>query len=238
VRVLNVVHELDAPAGVFGEAVEAAGHELVGWLPPQSPPPSLDEIGAAMVFGGSMNVDEEQAHPWLAPEKRLLRELLDRRLPTLGVCLGSQLLAEVAGTQPRRAREPEIGWHAIELLPEAAADPLLGQLPSRIEGFQWHSYESPLPPEAVALARSPVCLQAFRLTDRPAWGLQFHAEVTEKAVCDWLDDYRADSDAVRIGIDPDAIRAETRAKIGAWNELGRGIAERFAQEATALRAAA
>jgi GMP synthase (glutamine-hydrolysing) len=234
VRVLNVVHQLDAPAGVFGEAVEAAGHELVHWLAPQSPPPSLDGIGAAMVFGGAMNVDEEQANPWLGAEKALLCELLERGVPTLGVCLGSQLVAEAAGARPCRVREPEIGWHAIELLPEAAGDPLLGPLPRGIEGFQWHSYEVPLPPGAVALARSPLCLQAFRLADRPIWGIQFHAEVTERAVAEWLDDYRSDADAVRIGIDPDAIRDETREKIAAWNELGRGIAERFAEAAQGI----
>lgn len=227
-RVLAIVHQRDAGPGVFAD-LEA---ELDEWMPADAPPPSLEGYDAVMVFGGAMNVDQEDRLDWLRPEKELLREVLERRLPVLGVCLGSQLLAEAAGAEPRRAREPEIGWHKIELTSEAADDPLLGGLPERLEGFSWHSYEAPLPPGAVVLARSPVCLQAFRLDGRAAWGLQFHAEVTEAIVRDWLADYRSDPDAVRVGIDPDALRAETRRRIGAWNETGRAIARRFLAAAT------
>ena len=122
--------------------------------------------------------------------------------------------------QPRRASAPEIGWHEVELTPEAAGDPLLGALPARFSAFQWHSYEAPLPPGATALARSPVCLQAFRLGG-PAWGIQFHAEVSAEDADYWISDYRSDPDAVRIGLDPEALRAETQAAIGAWNDVGR-----------------
>jgi GMP synthase-like glutamine amidotransferase len=184
-----------------------------------------------MVFGGAMNVDEEEANPWLRSEKDFLRLLLAKRTPTLGVCLGAQLLAEAAGARPARAAEPEIGWLDIAVAPEARDDALFGPLPEKFEGFQWHSYEAPLPPGAVPLADSPVCLQAFRLADATGWGLQFHAEVTRDSVGDWLDDYRSDPDAVRIGLDPGALRAETARKIDAWNELGRGLCARFLQEA-------
>jgi GMP synthase-like glutamine amidotransferase len=196
-------------------------------VPSESAPPELDGYGAAMVFGGAMNVDEEKANPWLRGEKDFLRRLLAERTPTLGVCLGAQLLAEAAGARPARASEPEIGWLDISLGPEARDDALFGPLPDRFEGFQWHSYEAPLPPGAVPLAESPVCLQAFRLADRAGWGLQFHAEVTRESVGHWLDDYRSDPDAVRIGLDPEALRAVTARKIDAWNELGRGLCARF-----------
>jgi GMP synthase (glutamine-hydrolysing) len=227
VRVLAIVHQRDAGPGVFGEAAAGLGHELVEWVPSEAPPPALDGFGAAMVFGGAMNVDEEEANPWLAPEKELLRRLLAEPVPTLGVCLGAQLVAEAAGAEPRRAPEPEIGWREIELRAEARDDALLGPLPEKLEGFLWHSYEAPLPPGAVALADSAVCLQAFRLADGAGWGVQFHAEVTSESVGHWLDGYRSDPDAVRIGLDPDALRAETTRKIDAWNELGRGLAARF-----------
>jgi GMP synthase-like glutamine amidotransferase len=229
-RILSVVHQRDAGPGVFADAAAECGHGLVEWLPPEAPPPSLDGVGAALVFGGAMNVDEEDAHPWLGPEKDLLRGLLQRRVPTLGVCLGAQLVAEAAGAEPRRAPEPEIGWHRIELAPEAAGDPLLGTLPESFEGFQWHSYEFPLPPGATALARSPVCLQAYRL-DGAVWGIQFHAEVSGESVDRWLADYRSDPDAVRIGIDPARLREQTARRIDSWNELGRGICARFLERA-------
>ena len=226
-RVLAVVHHDNAAAGVFAEPVQAAGDELVEWLPQAEPPPALDGYGAAMVFGGAMNVDEEEAHPWLRTEKRLLRELLERGTPLLGVCLGSQLVAEAAGALVRAAARPEIGWHEIELTPEGAADPLLGVLPERFESFQYHHYEWLLPPGGVTLARSALALQAFRLGERPVWGLQFHPEVTEADLGSWLDDWRNDPGAVATGLDPEAIRSESAGKIGAWNDTGRALSERF-----------
>jgi GMP synthase (glutamine-hydrolysing) len=226
-RVLAVVHYSRAAAGVFSEAAAAAGHELVEWLPHEQPPPAHDGFGAAMVFGGPMNVDEEQAHRWLRPEKRFLRELLERGTPTLGVCLGSQLVAEAAGGQVRRAERPEIGWHEIELTPEGGADQLLGVLPERFESFQYHHYEWLEPPGGVTLARSALALQAFRLAERPVWGLQFHPEVTEPDLRSWFDDWHDDPVAVATGLDPEAIRAESAGKIGSWNDSGRALSARF-----------
>ena len=62
-----------------------------------------------------------------------------------------------------------------------------------------------MPPEGAAiLARSPVCPQAYRVGES-AWGIQFHAEVTAADAADWIADYRTDEDAVRIGVDPEAL---------------------------------
>lgn len=227
-RVLAIVHQRDAGPGVFAEEMEATGVELRTWLPAENEPvPSdLDEHDAVMTFGGAMHVDQEDSHPWLAVEKAVLRELVAAGKPLLGVCLGAQLLVEAAGTQPRRAPEPEIGWRAVELTPEAATDPLLGALPQRFEAFQWHSYEVPLPPDSVVLAHSPVCTQAYRVGEF-AWGVQFHAEVSAADADAWIRDYRSDEDAVAIGLDPESLRAETAAKIPAWNALGRALCGRF-----------
>jgi GMP synthase-like glutamine amidotransferase len=220
VRVLSVVHHSNAAAGVFGEV----GAELVEWLPHEAPPPDLDGFGAAIVFGADAQVDQEDSHPWLRPEKALVRELIERGTPTLGVCFGSQLLAEAAGGQVGASATPEVGWYEVELTPDGAADPLLGFLPAHFESLQYHSYEWLLPPGAVALARSAVCLQAFKLRDRPVWGVQFHPEVTESDFGEWLDDY--------FEGDPEPIRAETAAKIGAWNAVGRELSKRFFAAAT------
>jgi GMP synthase (glutamine-hydrolysing) len=230
-RVLAIVHHSNAGAGVFAEPARAAGHELVEWRPQQAEPPPLDGFGAAMVFGGEVNVDQEDRHPWLRAEKRLLGELLERGTPMFGVCLGSQLLAEAAGGVVRRAERPEIGWHEVELTPAGRSDPVLGTLPPQLESFQWHHYEWLLPPGAVGLARSALCLQAFRLAGRPVWAVQFHPEVTGADLGSWLDDWDGDPAAVATGLDPEAIRAESAAKIGAWNDAGRALSERFLSRA-------
>jgi GMP synthase-like glutamine amidotransferase len=231
VRVLSIVIHDNARAGVFGEV---PGVEYLEWMPPEDgTAPELDPFDAVMAFGGSMHVDQEDKHPWLRAEKALLREALDRGTPVLGVCLGAQLVAEVAGVRPHRAAEPEIGWYQVDVTDEGSDDPLIGPLAPEFVVMQWHAYESPLPAGATALARNSACLQAFRMDRRPAWGVQFHAEVTAADADAWLDEFYDDYDAVASGLDPDAIRAETAERIGAQNELGRGLAARFVEEARA-----
>jgi GMP synthase (glutamine-hydrolysing) len=227
-RVLAIVHQRDAGPGVFGEAIGAAGAELDEWTLAERPEPPADPLGydAVFVLGGAVNVDEGERHGWIAEEEALLRELLARDVPLLGLCLGGQLLAGAAGAEPRRASRPEIGWHRVEVAPEGEDDPLLGSLAPAFEAFQWHSYEFPLPPGAVPLAHSDVCLQACRVGER-AWALQFHPEVSRADALHWVEDYEADPDAVRIGIDPAVVGPETEEKIGAFNELGRDLCRRW-----------
>lgn len=231
-RVLGIVHQPDAGPGVFAEAIRDAGGELDRWALTEAAEPPADPLSYDAVFtlGGSMNVDEGERHAWLAPEAALLRKLLDRGRPLLGLCLGGQMVTAAAAATPRRAARPEIGWHRVELTAEGADDPLLGALAPGFEAFQWHSYEFPLPPGAVALARSEVCLQAARVAER-AWAIQFHPEVSAADALHWIDDYRSDPDAVRIGIDPEALRAETEAKIAAFNQLGRELCQRWLEVA-------
>jgi GMP synthase-like glutamine amidotransferase len=221
VRVLSIVHELDAGAGVFGE--------FPTWVPPSQPPPT-DDFDAIMIFGGSMHVDQNDGHPWLAPEKAFLRDELAKGTPMLGVCLGSQLLAEAAGATPHRMDVPEIGWYEIEITDAGADDPVVGPLAPSVELFEWHHYAAPLPPGAVELARTPGCVQAFRVGGKPAWGLQFHAEVTRENLFSWLDGWEQ-SEAVNTSFDPDAIRAASEERIEEQNEIGRRLAERFLAEA-------
>jgi GMP synthase-like glutamine amidotransferase len=238
-RVLSISHQRDAGPGVFAEAVAAAGARMDEWYVAETDEPPADPFGydAVMVFGGAMHADQEEEHPWLVGEKALLRQLVEREMPLLGVCLGAQLLSEAAGGDAHRAREPEIGWFDVEVTEQGSADPVIGELARGFEAFEWHSYECGVPEHAVVLARTPVCAQAFRIGDR-AWGIQFHAEVSAADALQWAEEYHVDPDAVRIGIDPERLRAETQPRIAAWNELGRGLCSRFVAAAEAARPSA
>ena len=158
-RVLSVVHHRNAAAGVFREPARVAGHELVEWIPHEGPPPAPEGLDAAIVFGAEAQVDQEEMLPWLRHEKELVRLLLERDVPMLGVCFGSQVLAEAAGAVVRPAERAEIGWNEVELTPEGLVDPVLGFLPERFEAFGY-----PVPSRGHA--RGPE-LVARQLADRP-----------------------------------------------------------------------
>jgi GMP synthase (glutamine-hydrolysing) len=228
-KTLAIVHQPDAGPGVFADEMQKRGVELHEWMLGErgsEPPLEIAEYDAVLTFGGAMHADQEDRHPWLRFEKDFLAAILDDGMPILAVCLGAQLLAEAAGGSARRATAPEIGWHGVEVTPEGRRDPVIGPLAPAFDAFQWHSYEAAVPPAAEVLARSPVCAQAYRIGAR-VWGVQFHAEVAAADTEKWIDDYRSDDDAVRIGIDPDRLRSETRKRIDAWNRLGRELCGRF-----------
>jgi GMP synthase-like glutamine amidotransferase len=229
---LAIVHQADAGPGVFTDAIAEAGWDLETWSPPSQPQtPDATSYDAVLTFGGAMHPDQDDEHPWLATERELLEGLIERGVPLLGVCLGSELVAQAAGGNSARLPDPEIGWFDVELTEAGTDDPLLAALTPRFEAFQWHSYSSVPPDTAVELARSGAGLAAFRVGER-AWGIQFHAEVTAADLEHWIRDYRTDPDAVRIGIDPDALLAETRTKIAASNDLGAKICAGFLEVAT------
>lgn len=234
-RVLSVTHGPTVPGGVFDEAVEAAGHELERWqVPTEGLPAPAEDWDAVMVFGGSQHPDQDDRFHWLAHEERFLQDVLSAGVPVFGVCLGSQMLARAAGATVGPAREPEIGWLDVSLTPAGRDDPVLGVLPETATVFQWHHYTFALPPGASALAESDVCLQAFRLRALPAWGIQFHAEVTASMVNAWIAEDPGEAELPMPGA---ALREESARRMRRSNEQGRALADAFLREAAARAAA-
>ena len=224
--VLALVHQDDAPPGTFADVVAERGHRLeVRSFAAGDPPPgnAATRFGAVMVFGGSMQVDQDGEHPWLAEERALVSDLVDAAVPTRGVCLGAQLLAQTAGAHVGPATVPEIGWHPVTLTAEGAADPVFAAGPHRFAAYQTHSYGFALPAGAAPLAHGDGdALQAFRL-GAAAWGVQFHPEVTWEIVDPWIAEDAADGKVD----DEDALREETRANLPRWTSFGRALCARF-----------
>ena len=205
-RFLAVTHGANVGPGVFRDAIEEDGHSLDEWsMLDGAAPADADGYAGVIVFGGSMHVDQEQQHPWLREEDAFLRGLLEREVPTLGVCLGAQLLVQAIDGPVFRAPEPEKGWMDVELTEAARGDPVFGSLPRRFVAFDWHEYTWALPDRAgvVELGRSKRYPQAYRIGDA-AWGIQFHAEVDRPIVRSWLDTFEAsypEKDRMRREID-------------------------------------
>jgi GMP synthase (glutamine-hydrolysing) len=168
-----------------------------------------------MVFGGEANVDDD--YDWLREEKEWIAELLERGTPLLGVCLGAQLIAEVAGAKVERLDRPEVGWHEVEGVGLA---------------FEWHRYGfEHAPPGATELARNQAGCQSFELGNVLA--IQFHAEVDEPTVMGWIRDYGPE-----VGVDAEALSAQTRREIARWNDYGRRLCEGFLSSLSTARRAA
>ena len=229
-NVLSLVHGEDVRTELFAPIVAEAGHHLDEWGFAWPTPPSrpLETYDAVFVFGGSMHPDEDELHAWLPQEVDWLRGLLERPVPTLGICLGSQLIARASGARLLRLENPEIGWYDVGLTDEGATDPVLSGLPRRFEALQWHHYAHDLPAGAVELADNPACLQGFRLGES-VWGVQFHPEVTEPQLELWMEEDLEGDEHTRLQL-------ETREKIGAWNEFGRRLCRSFLAAAERLRA--
>jgi GMP synthase (glutamine-hydrolysing) len=223
-RILSVVHGSDVGSELYGDVARDDGHVLEEWsiVDEAGPPRAVDDYDAVLVFGGQMNVDQEDAHPWLRDEDELVRSLVDRGVPLLGVCLGGQLLAKAAGAHVGPLGERERGFVRVELTDEAEGDPLFGSLPREFDVFVMHEYAFHVPEGGVELARSSVCSQAFRLGER-AWGVQFHPEIRVEQIEDWL----RDGTEVPNRAEREALLAELRARIGEWQAFGAGLLRAF-----------
>lgn len=234
-RVLALINHEAVPSGVFADEIVRRGHDLDHWVPSNGEiPRPLSEYGAVIAFGGGMQADQEQIHPWLHSAFAVLDECLVRGVPTLGVCLGGQMLARVAGGVIGPAPQAEAGWQPVELTDAGAQDPLFEGEPRRFDVFQWHSYSFELPPGAVALASSDVCLQSFRL-GASAWGLQWHPEVTGDSILRWARDHRPAPNGVPVTIDMPAMEAAVASRIDELNADGRALCARFLQTAQRSR---
>jgi GMP synthase (glutamine-hydrolysing) len=136
------------------------------------------------VLGGPIGVYEDDKYPFIRDELRLLRERLTSRLPTLGLCLGSQMIAQALGARVHPGRAKEIGWAPISLTPEGRNGPLKHL--ENVPVLHWHGDTFPLPAGAIRLASTAITEnQAFALGPN-VLALQFHPEVKAEGFERWL----------------------------------------------------
>lgn len=183
----------------------------------QAFPGDLAGYGALAILGGEMSVNDEL--PALRQAEALFLQALARGVPTLGHCLGGQLMAHALGAAITRSPLPEVGWQPISAEPTAEAQAWLGTAPlPRV--FQWHYEAFALPPRARRLAGSAACPhQAFAIG--PHLAVQFHVEVDAEKLLRWsraddpayLEAQRASPGTVQAGaalVDPSALQAQQR----------------------------
>jgi len=161
--------------------LRAVSAEITGTKFFENPtPPNVKDVDLLVVMGGPMSVNDEAVLPWLAAEKRFIRQAIEEEKAVVGVCLGAQLIASAMGARVYPNREKEIGWFPITSVPNNSQR-LLFAFPPELLVFHWHGETFDLPSGAIQLARSVACEnQAFQL-GRRVIGLQFHLETTPES---------------------------------------------------------
>jgi GMP synthase (glutamine-hydrolysing) len=171
-------------------------------------PAGVAGLAGLVVLGGAMGAYQAEEYLFLNESMRLLDSAIDRAVPAIAICLGSQLLARVAGgTALPGDAGLEWGFVSIKITSAGRADPVLGDplLAGGGEYFSFHSDTFELPAGTDVLAESPSYPQAFRVGS--TLGLQFHPELSVRGMGRLID--LVDGDAP-----PDEIRsARAEAKI-------------------------
>lgn len=144
---------------------------------------ALQYEGLTVILGGPIGVYECDDYPFLQQEIDLLKVRLEKNLPTLGICLGAQLIASALGAKVYAGHQKEIGWSTLNIL-ELPNNPLMHL--KEIEVLHWHGDTFDLPEQAELLASSSLYSnQAFRVGSN-ILALQFHAEVASDSLEKWL----------------------------------------------------
>jgi GMP synthase (glutamine-hydrolysing) len=142
------------------------------------PLPSTADFDGLIIMGGPMSIHDEDIYPWLRAEKALIAAAIREGKKVLGICLGAQLIAAVAGARVYQNPQKEIGFWPVRWTEEAGER----GWPADEVVFHWHGETFDLPAGAVLLASTDACVnQAFLLGDR-VLGVQFHPEVTPEII--------------------------------------------------------
>lgn len=225
-RVMVIQHIACEPLGLFAEVAEGhAGFRYVRPFEGEPIPHSLAGWDNLIILGGPMAVYEPEKNPYLEDELRLIGEAIRKDFPTLGICLGSQLIASAGGAAVYAGSRREAGWGEVELTEAAGKDPLFAELSSPLPVFQLHGDTFELPEGAVRLAANDLYAnQAFRLGNN-VYGLQFHVEVTNGLVQKWAafyDEYISGAD-----ISPDSLLEDLTPRIDSMRPAASRIIREF-----------
>lgn len=206
-NVLVIAHGPEITPGWLTDAAQSRGDHLILLDLSQGdevPERSWEKV---IVLGGHMGAYEDDTYPWLREEKRLLRTELGAETPILGVCLGSQMIAEVIGGRARRAADTEIGFIEPERTDVGARDSVLATLSGSV--LSWHHDTFDLPGGIDLLSSTARYPQAFR--HGSALAVQFHPEVTPEMWKGWIQT-AGPTELEGAGLEPEAFQERLEAE--------------------------
>lgn len=188
--VLVLRHETCSSLGLLGRLLEQQGISIQYLNTAQGEvlAKPLSDYSHIVILGGAISAYEEEQYPFLKYEFKLVEKAIAQQIPTLGICLGSQILAHVlGGTVYRGESGREAGWCVLERAEAALTDPIFKDFPQQFQVFESHQDTFTIPPDCVHLVFSNTYPnQAFRYRDY-VWAIQFHPEIDDNVLTDCAD---------------------------------------------------
>ena len=204
--VLLVQNTSNEGSGYLGELLKNDGFEITSVNAKHEQLPQKD-FALVVILGAPESANDDL--PYLQAEQTLIKNCVEKNIPVLGICLGSQLIAKTFGGKVYRGTQQEIGFYNDLTISNESS--LFSDFKNPFTVFHWHGDTFDLPEGAIRLASSEHYLnQAFQY--KSAVGLQFHLEVNEDMVNLWLD--KTEDKLQKIPyIDPQKIRADINENI-------------------------
>lgn len=192
--------------------------------------PRASDCEALLILGGDMNADETGLHAFLLAERELIAECAAQSVPTLGICLGGQIMARAFGADVSAGTSREAAFLPIQLTPAGRSDPLLSVFADGDRVLRWHedAFDVPVGGKLLVKGAAPAPNQGFRV-GRCSWGVQFHLEVTHELVEAWID-LAGDQLRSHWSTSPEALRREMVRYLPAQQERSRSLFRRFAEQ--------
>ena len=231
-KILVVVHDIDDHLNEMANPIAEAGILMDTWDVQNDSVgrpdlEKLEQYSGVISLGAHAGVLEEEKHPWMSHERKIMQWALVSETPLLGLCFGSQLLASAAGGRVYKAETGEFAWTKVDMLPEASNDPVIGALGDTADAFQFHYDSFDLPENAVLLGESNGTIEAFRVGSS-AWATQFHPEVGLSQQLAWLSTYRGAF--LREGIDIDEQIAKSHKLAASYRKQAWDLSAAFAKQ--------
>lgn len=207
--------------GSFAAPLRDAGYDIDYVDVAERDPASVAPLDADLlvVLGGPIGVYDDAAYPFVAGEIDLLKARLAADRPTLGICLGAQMMAAALGARVYPAQAREIGWSALDLAETGAQNPLSPL--DNVAVLHWHGDTFDLPAGTILLASTPVCANQAFSQGPNVLALQFHPEVLGARFEHWLLGHA--SELAAVGISPVALRRDARQYAGALETAGAAL---------------
>ena len=188
-------------------------------------PGDPDSWSGLVFMGGPMSVNDDL--PWVEEELALIRLAVERGVPTLGHCLGGQLMAKALGGSVSRGPVKEIGWGEVTVPGTAEARRWFGDLHEFL-AFHWHGETFTIPEAAECILKNGWCgNQAFAMG--PHLGMQCHVEMTTELIRAWCADWGSEvrgkaSPSVQT---PEQMEQDIEARVKALNAVAARLYDRW-----------